>query len=613
MTDFLREKSIKYLNRDFQTLKRDLIKFSQAHHSGAFQDFNESSPGMAILEMQAYVGDVLSFYQDMQFMELQREHARQVENVVAMAKQLGYRPSGKRAARGVQTFFLEVPYTVQDGERVPDPAYCPILRKGAKLNGPNGSVFETLEDVYFSASIPTPNTDRPLEVTGSRFDSSNGQPTHFVLRKDVETIAGETKVDTFTITDFERFKTIELADPDVLEVISVVDSDGNEWTEVDFLAQEAVFDSTVNSDSDSSTVPYVLKLITVPRRFETDRDPVTNKTSLIFGSGDGVNFDDELLPNLADLALPLPGRRTFSNYAIDPQNFLKTRSLGLSPYNTTLTVTYRVGGGSQTNVPPGTIKSVGDAVLDFTSSGLSTSKKGDVEGSLETLNYLKTDGGAPEETISEIKANSAAFFAAQMRAVTKEDYIARVLSLPAKFGKPEKVYVKQDVINPRALDIHILAKDENDHLTQATSILTQNIRTYLGRYRMLTDGVNILQTDIINLKVDFGVVVSPKLNRTEVLAKCLEVLRQYFHVDKMQIGAPIVFSDVSSQLQNVFGVISVYKLDFKNSFGSAGTGIEYSPIRFDVQSWTQNGILYCPDNSIFEVKFPTKDIVGETK
>jgi hypothetical protein len=354
-TNFLKDQSVKYINKDFQSLKRDLMEYSQAHHSGVFQDFNESSPGMAILELQAYIGDILSFYQDMQFEELKHENAQQIENVVAFAKQLGYRPSGKRAARGIQTFFIEIPATTINGQVVPDDTYSPILRRGAKVQGPNGTYFETLDDVAFSASSPTDIR----QVTGSQFDSSTGLPTHFAIRKDVEISAGETRTDVVAVTNFKQFLTVQLSNPDVIEIISVTDSDGNEWTEVDYLAQDAVFHSDLNSDpEDNDVVPYVLKYITVPRRFISDRDPTTSLTSLIFGSGDGVNFDDEIVPNLADLALPLAGRKTFTTVSIDPQNFLQTRTLGLSPFNTNLTIKYRVGGGQETNVPAQSIKTV---------------------------------------------------------------------------------------------------------------------------------------------------------------------------------------------------------------------------------------------------------------
>lgn len=607
--DFFKEHSIKFLNKDFPGFKRDLVKFAQAHHSGSFQDFNESSSGMAILEFQAYTATVLAFYMDMAFNEMKQDSSRQIENVSSFAKSLGYRPQGKRAAHGTETFLIEVPATSQDGKIIPNDLYAPVLRKGAKLDGPNGVVFETLDDIDFSVST---TTDIRM-VTGSRFDNTTGQPTHFALQKSIEIGAGETKEAIFSVNDFQQFLSLELTEEDVLEVLSVIDSDGNEWYEVDYLAQEMVYDSHANNSSDSNVVPYILKLRAVPRRFITDRDPTTNKTSLIFGSGDGVNFDDDLIPNLGDLALPLPGRRVFNTFSLDPQNFLKTRSLGLSPFNTDLTIRYRVGGGAQTNVPPGSIKSVREATLDFSVTNLNPLTKGDVIGSLEAINITKTDSGGSEETISEIKANSAAFFAAQNRVVSRPDFIARIMSLPAKFGKPEKVHVKRDNLSSTAVDIHLLSKDEFGHLCQASSTLMTNISSYLSPYRILTDGVNLLRTDIINLKVEFGVVVSPKLNKTEVIAKCLSVVRDFLHIDRMQIASPILLSELQAEIQDVFGVVSVYKLTMKNLFGRQDNNTDYSPVSFDVGSWTSNNILYCPENAIFEIKFPNRDIVGESK
>lgn len=605
MADFQKVRSIKYNGKDFQSLKRNLIDFSQAHHSGVFQDFNESSSGMAVLELCAYIGDVLAFNQDRQFEELKDATARQIENVTDFAKSKGYRPQGKRAARGTMTFFLEVPAVTMNGTVVPDETYAPILKMGARVQGPQNTLFETLDDVNFSGSANR-------MVTGSRFDDTTGLPTHFALRKDVEIVAGETKTETFAINEFQQFRELVLTNEHVIEVISVTDSESNDWYEVNYLAEETVFDSTANTDEDSPDVPYVLKLLTVPRRFITDRDPLTNKTSLIFGSGDGVNFDDDLVPNLADLALPVQGRPVFSSYALDPQNFLKTRTLGLSPFNTTLTVKYRVGGGQETNVPAKTIRNVVLANLDFSTNSLDTSKKGSVESSIECINLSKTEGGGAAETIPEIKANAAAFFAAQERVVNRDDFIARVKSLPAKFGRPAKVYVNPNNANSDSLDMHILATDENGYLTRGSSTLKGNIKTYLKKYRMLTDGVNLLDGEIINLRCRFGIVVSPKMTRSEVLIKCLAVARDYLSTDRMELGQPIVVSDLEAELQKVYGVISIYNLEISNVAGTVG-GLDYSTTSFNVRSNLVNKILYCPPGSIFEVKYPTVDITGVTK
>ncbi len=599
------ERIISLLNRDFKSFRGDLITYSKAYASSSFTDFNESSPGMAFLEFAAYVGDGLSYYIDQAFNE-GGAAATQVKNVQANAKMLGYRPQGKRPSVGQLAWAIQVPAaTDQFGRVVPDDAYTPVLMKGSQAVAKNGTVFETLEDVPFSASLGR-------SVTGSQFDSTTGIPTHFAIQRTVDVVSGQTVTESFVVTSFQQFRRIDLGREDVIEIISLEDSQGNEWFEVDYLAQDWVFVPETNTNSDSDTVPYVLKLQSAPFRFVVDRDIVTGITTLVFGSGDGLSFDDELIPNVASFALPLAGRRTFGTFAVDPQNFLRTRSLGLSPHNTTLTVTYRIGGGAETNVPARSVRQPSQAVLSFGSTNLDPVRKGSVEGSIGCLNQLSMTGGGPEETVREIKANSAAFFAAQNRAVTREDITARVLSLPAKFGRPEKVFVKPSSVGRFAYDIHLLSLDVDGKLSKASATLKSNVATFLRKFKMLTDGVNILDGDILDIRVHFGVVVTPGRNRSEVLLSCTERLTEYFAQDRMQIGQPVVVSDVISVLNGTSGVASVYEISFTNVFGTVD-GIDYSDDRFNISSNLRDGMLICPPEAVFQVKFPNRDIVGSAR
>jgi hypothetical protein len=603
--DVKKERIVSLTNRDFKSLKRDLINFGRAYASGSFTDFNESSPGMAVLEFLAYVGDGLHFMLDQAFNE-SGDGATQVSNVAANAKSRGYRPQGKRPSVGTVHWAIEVPASVDSfGRVVPDDSYTPILLKGSQGLAQNGTPFETLEDVYFTASLGR-------EVTGSRFDSSTGIPTHFALRKAVDVVAGKTVTETFTVTDFQQFRRIDLGYEDVIEVIEILDEEGNEWFEVDYLAQDWVFTAETNAGDDGDLVPYVMKLQSAPRRFIVDRDIVTGVSTLVFGSGDGVSFDDELVPNVASYALPLAGRRTFNSFNIDPQNFLKTRSLGLSPHNNTLTVRYRVGGGAETNVPARTVRQPLAASLSFASTNLNAVTKGTVESSVGCINLSSMKGGGPAETVREIKANSAAFFAAQSRAVTREDIVARTLSLPSKFGKIEKAYVKPAEFGRYSYDIHLLAADADGNLTLATPTLKSNLATYMRKFKMLTDGVNILDASILDIRVHFGVVVATGKNRSEVLLNCTARLSDYFKRDSMQIGQPIVVSDVVSVLQDTLGVVSVYEVSFTNVFGTEG-GLSYSDDRFPIGDNLKDGMLVCPIGSIFQVKYPTRDIVGSAR
>lgn len=603
--DVRKERIVSLLNRDFKALKRDLITYSKAYATGSFTDFNESSAGMAILEFSAYVGDGLNFMLDQAFNE-SGDSATQMKNVVANAKVRGYRPQGKRPAVGSLGWAIEVPATVNsNGEVVPDDNYTPILLKGSQAVAKNGTVFETLDDVYFTASLGR-------EVTGSQFDATSGVPTHFAIRRYVDVVAGKTVTETFTIADFQQFRRIDLGQTDVIEVIDIFDSSGNEWYEVDYLAQDWVFVAETNQNDDGDTVPYVLKLQAAPYRFIVDRDIVTGVSTLVFGSGDGVNFDDELIPNVASYALPLAGRRTFNTFAIDPQNFLKTRSLGLSPHNTTLTVRYRVGGGSETNVPAGSVRQASAANFSWSSTNLTATTKGAVEGSVGCFNPISMTGGGPAESVREIKANAAAFFAAQQRAVTREDIIARALSIPAKFGRPEKVFVKPSVVGRFGYDLHVLSLDADGNLAKATPVLKENLATYLRKYKMLTDGINILDADILDVRVHFGVTVATGRNRSEVLLNCSQRLQEYFANDRMQIGQPIVVSDVISVLNGTSGVVSVYEVSFSNVFGLTD-GLSYSDDRFNISENLRDGMLICPSEAIFQVKYPVRDIVGSAR
>ncbi len=603
--DVKKERIVSLTNRDFKSLKRDIITFGRAYASGSFTDFNESSPGMAVLEFLAYVGDGLHFMVDQAYNE-SGEGATQVKNVMANAKMKGYRPQGKRPSVGELHWAIEVPATVDSfGRVIPDDSFTPGLLKGSQGLAQNGTTFETLEDIDFTASLGR-------EVTGSRFDQTTGIPTHFALRKAVEVVAGKTVTEVFSITEFQQFRRIDLGFNDVIEVIDIFDEDGNEWFEVDYLAQDWVFTADSNSGEDGALVPYVMKLQSAPRRFVVDRDIFTGVSTLVFGSGDGVSYDDELVPNVASYALPLAGRRTFNSFNIDPQNFLKTRSLGLSPHNTTLTVRYRVGGGSETNVPARSVRQAINAYFSFGSTNLDPLKKGAVESSIGCINLSSMKGGGPTETVKEIKANSAAFFAAQGRAVTREDIIARSLSIPSKFGKIEKVFVKPAEFGRYAYDVHVLSVDDAGNLTTATPTLKSNLATYLRKFKMLTDGINILDADILDLRIYFGVLVASGKNRSEVLLNCSARLAEYFKRGSMQIGQPIVVSDVVSVLQGTAGVVSVYEVSFTNVFGTTD-GLSYSDDRFSISDNLRDGMLICPTGTIFQVKYPTRDIVGSAR
>jgi hypothetical protein len=604
----LKATDVKYINKDFESYKRDLMKYAQAHFSGSFRDYNETSPGMTILELQAYIADVLSFYMDQQFLEIKQETARQIDNVEAFARMRGYKPKGKRAARVPVQWVIEVPATSQGGKLVPDNSLLPRLLAGSQALGPNGTVFETLQDVDFSDY--TTGDYQPSQT------NADGTITHFAVRATVECIGGRTVQEVLTApSTFTPYTRLTLGQPDIIEVLDVFDETGNRWYEVDWLAQSVVYDQIVNTTDDQSTIPYVLRWRAAPRRFVVERRLSDATTFLQFGNGQGASYNDELIPNIANMSLPIAGRKTFTNFAIDPQNFLKTSTLGLSPYNVRLLAKYRVGGGVETNVDAFTINKPGTLYFDEFPAGIDQKTVLNVRATVECVNLVASEGGGPAETVDEIKQNASSYFAAQERAVTKDDYLAHVFTMPERFGRVEKAYIKPSAYNAYAVDLHILSRGTDGTLIRPTTTLQQNIKTFFSKLRMVTEGINVLPAYVIDIGVLFGIVVSPQYNRAEVLTNCLQTLKNYLDVSNLQIGEPLVLSDMRSELQQVLGVISVYKLEISSFFGrNPDTGLVYrEDVSFDVTANTKHGIVYAPPDSIFQVHYPDRDIMGETK
>ena len=603
-----KQRKISYLNQDFESFKKDLIEHVRVYFPNDYNDFNESSVGVMLIELMAFMGDNMSFYLDKRFNEVFIDTARERKNVLKHAKQLGFKTSifGKAAATGKIDAFIRVPAITQNEKIEADMRYAGKAKKGTKVTGTNGKTYEILEDIDFSTIDPN---DANLVVVAET-DQDTKQPTFFALKKkDADIKAGETKTTTFSVGGYQSFLKLTLPDDDVLEILNVKDSSGNIWYEVDYLAQDTVFDSVSSTSSDSTSVPFVLKLRSVPYRFITEFNVDTNRMSLIFGTGDSQRFDGELIPDVGDLSLPLLGKDNFSDFTIDPQNFLKTRTLGLAPIDTVLTVRYRVGGGTDTNAGTNQITSVSEIVYEVANSSLSQNIVNDVKNSFSVLNPNPVQGGRDEVSLDEIKHLISANFAAQGRAVTAEDYIVRSLSLPAKFGSVFRANAKAGILNKNSIELIILTKDSNGNPATASNTLKENLKNYLSRFRMLTDSVEILDGDVINIGIDFGILVKPDFNKSEVLGNCILALKDFFDVNKWSIGQPVVLSQLQKLLFDVVGVLTVFDLKISNISGTFD-GRVYSSVPYNIDQNTKNGIVYGKDNAIFHILYPLKDIKG---
>jgi hypothetical protein len=616
-------KTVQYLNRDFDSLKAQLINFAKIYYPNTYNDFSEASPGMMLIEMASYVGDVLSFYTDNQIQENFLQFAKQRKNLLALAYNFGYTPKVTSAASVEVSVFQVVPSTIVNSQYVPDFGYALILEEGTQLqtNGNGNVAFYIDEKIDFSNSGSS-----PIDTSVYSYDIS-GNPLFYLLQKTAKATAGTLTTTTFTFGNPERFPTVTITDNNVISIVGITDSDSNKWYEVPYLAQDTIFEATENTATNdpslaqyNDSTPYLLKLKKVPRRF-VSRFKTNNTLELQFGPGVSSGADEEIVPNPDNIGLGLPYGVDKMMTAWDPSNFLYTQTYGLAPANTTLTVTYLKGGGAASNIPSNTLTNRIGGTNSFAGSGLDATMQATVLNSLAFTNDNAAVGGGDGDTNEEIRQNALAMYPTQLRTITNDDYIIRTLSLPSKYGLISKAFVTQDMgisvnyptdllatQNPNAISIYVLSRNSTGNLTVSSPALKQNIQTFLSEYRMLTDGVNIKDAFIINIGVNFDVVVRPNYNGKLVINNCLTVLQSYFNIDQWQINQPILIADIYSILDQVEGVQTVQKVDIVNK---AGTNSGYSQYAYDIKGATINNILYPSlDPSIFEVKNLTTDIQG---
>ena len=645
------KKDIKYLNRDFTSFKASLIEYSKTYFPRTYKDFSDASPGMMFIEMASYIGDVLSYYTDYQFKESLMPYAEERKNVLALANYLGYKTKPTKSATTNIDLYQIIP-AIKDANNnyIPDNNYALKIRENMEVSNESGVSFITTDPVDFSLD----SKFSPREVTVYSRDNY-GVPQFFLLKKSTKIIAGKITTASFTVGSSVPFYKISLSENNVIDIIDVRDSDNNRWYEVDYLAQDLVFTETENSEfTNNNYVQYSAEVPKLIKSFKTSRKFVVNVTAnnttyLEFGAGTDATSDEIIYPNSDLIGI---GLRNISNLNLnyDTSKLLKSETFGQSPSNTVLTVQYLVGGGLTSNSPSDTIKNISSVTFLNDTSGLTPSQNSlltTIKNSMRISNPNPAVGGQNQESVEEIRQNSLANFASQNRTVTIDDYISRIYSIPSRFGSIAKVMVipnsnlsistnqsllngfinndnqttlinnalennyrkvNFDVSNPFSLNLYVLSYNSNKNLTQTNEALIYNIRQYLQKYKIISDSVNIIDGYIINIGVDFKILVYNNFNKKDVLNQCLQKAKDFFNIDKWYFNQPININQFELELAKIEGVQSVAEVKFKNLTQNDGN---YSFHEYNLLEATQNKIIYPSlDPSVFEVKFPDNDIRG---
>jgi len=643
-------KDVNYVNRDFTSLKQQLIEFTKQYYPLSYRDFSESSPGQIFIEQASYVGDVLSYYTDQQFLESFIQFAVDRRNIINLAKFLGYKPKVSSASTADVDIFQLIP-SIQtlDNKFIPDERYALILRPFTQLTSLSGINFIVEESVDFTQDT----LFSPREISVFNRDVS-GAPQFFLLKKSSKAYSGTIVTKQVSVGAATPFLTLKLDETNVLKVVSIVDSNNNNYYEVDYLAQDTIPLKVDNVPLTNQTLskyrgetPKILKYLRTEKRFVTTIDE-SNYTYLQFGANT-ENFQNTIvIPNPTNVGVALSNLKNL-NISLDGTNVLKSNSYGVSPSNTTLTITYIIGGGVNSNVNSGDISKISSTSFQNDTTGLTDSEINllrSVQNSLRVNNEEASTGGDDAETDEEIRQNAILNFSAQNRMVTQDDFLLRIYALPPDLGNIAKAYVQNNLTqqvtynglvsglttidnnlslnlnpinpldrrkflesnNPFTNNLYLLGYDTNRNLTVVNAATLQNLVTYINNYRILTDKINIIDGFIINIGIDFKISVFQGFNKREVLNNCIESVKLFFDIDKWSFNQPINLSQLNFEIMKIEGVQSVTDIKIKNLTIDDGN---YSPVAYNISIATQNNIVYpSKDPSVFEVKFPNLDIKG---
>ena len=591
-------RDINYLSKDFDSIKSDLMDYVKRHFPSDWRDFNDASGGMALLELIAYVGDILSFNIDRQVNEAYINRAVELKNIVSLAQNFGYKPKNNTPA--IVNISLSADFTESTSAET-----LFVLKKGATIltNYEPVVSFETLSDVDFSNP-------------SNRIVKSSGGTTQ-VSVSGVSAVAGISKVFRYRANDPIKFLKVTLPESNINEVMSVSASDGSEYFEVDNLARDTIFVGDVNTDNSStSDAGYIMRLNRVPKRFVVERDP-TGLTSIRFGPGVLMEADADVIPNPNDFVLPPTLRGSPSGFApaaIDSTNFLKTKSLGVAPQNTDVVINYRAGGGVATNVGANTLTRVVNKQLVFATPNLESLQPivtTNISNSLASSNGEQASGGEQAETVASIRENAVYNMGSQLRCVTLQDYQARIMSMPSQFGSVFRSFVRKDPNNSMGVELFIVTRNSEQQLTLSSGVIKNNIETYIKNFKSFSDTIKISNGRIINIGVDFTIVPKANVNAQEALMECILVLQRLLDTSRTNFNDSIVIPDLQARLQSLQKILAVPNLKIVNKTVTVGSRV-YSGAEFNINANTSSGILKLPVDAVWEMKYPNFDIIGRT-
>lgn len=604
--DIQKQKDISYSSRDFESLRNDLKNYVANHYRDVILDTTDASLAGMLIDVAAYVGDVTSFYLDHQFNENSIEKAVETRNIERLVREAGVKIRGKSPAIGFLDISITIPSAVVNGEYVPDENKIPKIKAESVFKSRRGINFYLPDDLDFAEKDSAGDLLATYEIN----QTSGGNPVDFILTRSALVVSSRLKTQTEVVADsYVAFRRITISDADATEIVRVVDSDGEEYYEVESLTQSTVYKRMPNNRSDSHLSDERIKLIHAPRRFVSSRSTGTGQISLLFGSGREDVFDEDVIPDPSEHAIRLYGdKKTLDKVTIDPNSFLGTQTLGISPRNTTLTIYYRSGGGLNHNSGISEVNSVSTLITEFP-AGVGTTEATSIRASASCVNSKVISGGEDEPSIESLRQIAALNMNSQNRVVSREDLLARAYSLPNNFGRVFRAAVRDNPNNPQAAQLYVLSRNSSSNLIISPDTLKENLARYLSRFRIISDAVDILDASIINLGLNYSVTITQGAMSSVVISNINSKLKSYFKIENYHIDQPIKMGEVENIILNTPDVEAITNLTFTSKTGTQGSNL-YSNFPFSPVRNIDRGYLFPPAGGIFEIKYPNDDIVG---
>lgn len=589
--------TIKYTSREYDTIKQELLDYASRYYGDTVKDFSQNSFASLMFETVSYIGDTLSFYLDYQVNESFFDSSNEYANIVRLARQLGYKNKLAPSSTGVASFYVSVP--AASTGLGPDTRYIPNLLRGSSFKTNSGINFVLTENVQFS--------DTNNLVIASKVDDTTGLPTEYAIKASGRIVSGQNFRKTFTIDEFVKFRKVSIGTANVAEITSVLDAEGNQYYEVDSLAQNIIYSETTNPSALADGIASLLKPYVVSRRFTVER--TANDTYIQFGHGsdEHISSNNDIF-DPKNTILEMHAKNYFSDTEFDPNRLVENDKFGIGPSNTTLIVTYRVNTTNNVNAAVNALTTVQTTEFTFADeANLSTNLKNAVKTSLEVDNENPIIGYSTVLSADEVRIRALNHFATQNRAVTKEDYKSFVYAMPAKFGSVARCNIVRDANSiKRNLNLYLVSEDPSGYLMTTNNTIKENLKTWLSRVKMINDTIDILDTRIINIGIRFSVKATQQDNKYIALSDGIKAIKDKFN-KKFEIGEPIYITDVQTALQSVSSIADVKKITIFNRTGGVYSDISYN---IDMNKSADGRYVTLPEDHIFEIKNPNADIIG---